>query len=361
MVLSTALITFFIFHPHEQTRYKIGVLLPQSGLLGQIGLDEKNAFELAFDHLQQSNTKKFDIVFEDSQSDIQATTAAAKKLIVMDHVDLLIASTTGAYRAAQPIARQAHLPQVAFCMSSEVARSSPSTVRFHIGIEEEAKAIIEFVKKGSSNQKVAILHPSDELWTTAVKDIYRPGLDSFLASPIIDEQYAMDKNLGENLQALINKLQQTRVQVVVLLGYGFEYGSLFAHFQKTDFAKQVTFIGGWGLLHAPVPEDELEGVYVAGPMYMCEKNSFGEAFDKAFLAKYGHQASLDSAFTYELATRIPEILEIIRKEGVSSFKEDLYKQDKREGVFGKYSFDQNGNMIVETVIGQYRSGAIVRD
>jgi len=342
----------------ENKKPKIGVILPQTGLLGEIGQYEKNAFDLAFEHLQQANRKDFDAVFEDGQSDKKAVAAAANKLTDIDRVDLLVTSTTGASLAAQPIAQRAQVPQLAFCMGSDVARNSPSTVRFYIGVEEEAKAIIEFVKKNYANKKVGMLHASEAQWTLALSEIYRPALDAILQTPLVVEQYDVK---DKDFRAQINRLQQSGLDLVIILGYGFEFGPLFSQLHETGFAKKTAFIGGWGFLYTPVPADQLEGVYVAGPMYIYEKNSLGIAFDKAFLDKFGHRANFDAAFAYELATRIPDTMDIISKKGQAALKNELVKQGEREGVFGKYHFAPDGNMIVETAVGRYRSGTIVKD
>jgi branched-chain amino acid transport system substrate-binding protein len=342
----------------ESTKPKIGVILPQTGLLGEIGQYEKNAFDLAFDHLQQLNRKSFDAVFEDGRSDKKAVAAAANKLTDIDHVELLVTSTTGASLAAQPVAQRAHLPQLAFCMGSEVARNSPATVRFYIGVEEEAQAIIDFVRKNYAKNRVGILHASEAQWTTALKNIYHPTLDAFLSSPLVVEQYDVK---DKDFRAQINRLQQANVDVVIILGYGFEFGPLFTQLHETGFAKKSAIIGGWGFLYTPVPADQLEGVYVAGPMYIYEKNSLGVSFDNAFFAKYGHHANFDAAFAYELAIRIPDVLDLISIKGQTALKAELAKQGEREGVFGKYRFAPDGNMIVETAVGRYRSGTIVKD
>jgi len=342
----------------EGTKPKIGVILPQTGLLGEIGQYEKNAFDLAFDHLQLANRKNFDAVFEDGQSDKKAVAAAANKLAEIDRVDLLVTSTTGASLAAQPIAHRAQLPQLAFCMGSEVARNSPSTVRFYIGVEEEAKAIIEFVEKHYANRKVGLLHASEAQWTMATKDIYRPALDSILQTPLIVEEYDVK---DKDFRAQITRLQQSGLDLIIILGYGFEFGPLFSQLHETGFVKETTIVGGWGFLYTPVPADQLEGVYVAGPMYIYEKNLLGVAFDKAFFDKFGRRANFDAAFAYELAIRIPDIMDIISRNGASSLKDELVKQGERAGVFGKYHFSPDGNMIVETAVGRYRSGIIVKD
>jgi len=336
----------------------VGVILPQTGLLGQIGQFEKEGFELAFDHLRAEGRLTFDAKFEDGRSDKKAVAAAANKLVDLDGARLLITSTTGASLAAQPIAQRADIAQLAFGMGSEIARGSPSTVRFYIGVEEEARAIIEFVGKRFKDKKVAILHGSEAQWTAAIKDIYRPQLDAVLKQSCFVEQYDVK---DKDFRAHITKMREAGAQVVIVLGYGFEYGPLMAQLHETGLAKQAAIVGGWGFIYTPVPTDQLEGVFVAGPMYVYDRNNAGQAFDKAYLAKYGHRPNFDAAFAYELAKRIPDVLDLVKSAGTQGLKKELVRQGSREGVFGKYHFADDGNMIVETAVGVYKGGTIVRE
>lgn len=358
IVTTIVVIVFTRAKRPESSRSAVGIILPQTGLLGQIGEYEKNAFELAFEQLRVEGRLDFDAKFEDGRSDKKEVAAAANKLVDIDNVGLLITSTTGASLAAQPVAQRANIPQLAFCMGSEVARTSLTTVRFYIGVEEEARAIIDFVGRRFKEQRVAILHASEAQWTAAVKDIYKPKLDPILKQPCIVEQYDVK---DKDFRAQITKLQQAGAEVVIILGYGFEYGPLFAQLHESGLAKRTSFVGGWGFLYTPVPADQLEGVFVAGPMYLYERNNIGNAFDKAYVKKYSRRPNFDAAFAYELAIRIPEVLQIFKTSGSQGLKKELVRIGEREGAFGKYHFTGDGNMIVETAVGVYRSGTIVKE
>jgi ABC-type branched-subunit amino acid transport system substrate-binding protein len=342
----------------QKQRDIVGVILPQTGLLGQIGQYEKNAFDLAFSHLQKENLLNFDVKFEDGRSDKKAVAAAANKLIDIDNVNLLVTSTTGASLAAQPIAERAKLAQLAFCMGSDVARNYSATVRFYIGVEEEAQAIIDFVKSHFSKKKVAILYASEAQWIAAIKDIYNPQLGTILQEPLFLEQYNVK---DKDFRSQVTHLKQAQVEVIIILGYGFEFGPLFLQLHESGLMKTASIIGGWGFLYTPVPSEQLEGVYVAGPMYVYQRNMLGKEFDVAYESKYGHKPNFDAAFAYELAKRIPDVIQIIKEYGSDGLKTQLVKQGVREGVFGNYHFSPDGNMVVETAVGVYRSGTIIKE
>lgn len=80
----------------------IGVIIPLSGAAGSTGADEKNAYLLAQDNINNNGGiaslggAKINLIFEDSAGDPATGANAATKLITQDHVVALI----GAYQSA---------------------------------------------------------------------------------------------------------------------------------------------------------------------------------------------------------------------------------------------------------------------
>lgn len=339
--------------PQQTT--KVGVILPLTGILSEMGQYEKQAMELA---IGQLSTNGIELVFEDGKGDNKVVAAAANKLVDVDGVKLLITSTTGASLTTRPIADGRNIPLLAFCMSSEVAAESKSTVRFYIGIEEESQAITNYLASLPKDTRVGVLHASVAVWTTAVSQIYRPFFrEHFTESALIEEYNVKDKDF----RAQLTKFKTSGVQVLVILGYGFEYEPIFTQMAELQLRNKVQIVGGWGFLYTPLTAQMVEGIHVAGPMYVFQRGPSGSGFEKAFANKYGRSPNFDAAFAYEVISQLPEIIQLMGTPSTPNLKAALVSKGTVNGVFGPYHFNQDGNMVVKTAVGVFRNGQIIGD
>jgi len=335
---------------------KVGVILPLTGILAEMGQYEKEAMLLGLEKLREAGHHKVELLFEDGKGDKKAVAAAANKLLDVDEVDILVTSTTGASLTAQPIAERHGAPQLAFCMSSEVASRSSNTVRFYIGIEEETAAIVEYLRQLPEDTRVGILHASVAVWATAVGDFFAPFLASHFKHSAVVEEYDLK---SKDFRAQLTSLKNAGVQVLVVLGYGFEYGPLFSQMSELGLREGLNIVGGWGFLYTPLGDDLLEGIRVAGPMYVFRRGQAGGEFERAFMKEYGHGPNFDAAFAYEVIVSLPRLFEIIEQVPKTGLKPQLEALGTVKGVMGDYHFSSAGNMIVQTATGVFRDGQIV--
>jgi len=357
LIALTLTLTLTRKHPAEPSAVaKVGVILPLTGILSQMGHYEQQAMELALSDARKPNIPPMHLVFEDGKGDNKAVAAAASKLLDVDHVQMIIASTTGAALTAQPIADRHQIPLLAFCMGSDVASQSPTTIRFYIGIEEESKAIIDYLRTLPRDTRVGILHASVAVWTTAVNGIYEPFFKDFFTRPALIEEYGLS---DKDFRAQLTKFKSANVSVIVLLGYGFEYPALFGQMDQLGIRNAAQIVGGWGFLYTSLAPAELDGIRVAGPTYVFNKATAGKAFEQRFLNTYRRAPNFDAAFAYEVIKEAPTILDILKQDGPVGLKRRLAELGTVQGVMGDYRFTSDGNMIVNTAVGVFKDGLIV--
>ena len=335
---------------------RVGIILPLTGLLGEMGNTEKQAIEMALSRTSSANVPRIRVLFEDGKGDNKTVVAAANKLISIDKVRMLITSTSGASMAAQPVAETFNIPLIAFCMDTEIARKSPITIRHYLGLDEESNAIVRYLLGLPSHSRIAILHGAVSAWRQAVNTIYLPQLKTHFRHPILVEEYDLKER---DFRPPLAKLKSAEVNVLVILGYGFEYGPLFSQMEEIGIRNSTEIVGGWGFLYTGLASSQLDGIKVAGPRYVFEKGPKGSAFAEEFQSRYGRPPNFDAAFAYELACNLPLIADVFLKHGPTRLKDELVARGKFEGVFGPYRFSPEGNMITETAVGVYRNGQLV--
>lgn len=334
---------------------RVGVILPETGILAPMGQVERQAMEMAADDVRATGFP-LRLVFEDGKGDNKAVAAAANKLIDIDGVPILITSTTGASFAAQPIAERGKAIHIAFCMSTDLAPKSPNTIRYYVGIEEEANAIIQHLQTLPRDTPVGVMHGSVAAWTEALRNVYQPFFEKHFTRPVLVEEYDVK---AKDFRAQLTTLKNAKIKVLVLLGYGFEYGPIFSQLSELGLREQVEVVGGWGFLYTSLPKESLEGIWVAGPTYVFDRGQTGSDFQSRFKARFGAQPNFDAAFAYEMVRRIPALWTLRQSKSVQGVKQGLVEWGLVDGAMGRYRFNPDGNMIAETAVGRIRDGVAV--
>ena len=340
----------------SQKIVKIGAILPLTGGLAEMGQTERQGMALSLRNINKKSDTKYQLLVEDGKGDAKTVVSAATKLLTLNRVQFLITSTSGASGAASPIAQSYGTPLLAFCMDAELAKQSPTAVRYYIGLEEETKAITKYLLSLPKSNRVAILHGSVSAWVDAASNMYKPALNAHFETPILVEEYNLK---SKDFRNQLTKIKTFNANVLVVLGYGFEYKPMFIQMQELGIRKHTNIIGGWGFLYCSLPPEFTEGIRVAGPLYVFDRGEQGRIFDKEFKKAYGKPANFDAAFAYELISKIPKMDTIIKQHGIEQLKPQLVKQGTIHGIIGPYSFDKDGNMKVETAVGIFHNGIIV--
>lgn len=335
--------------------FRVGVILPETGTLAEMGQVERRAMELA-ERTLKSKGERLVLIFEDGKGDNKVVAAAATKLLEIDRVSLLITSTTGASQTAQPIAEHNHVPQLVFAMASDIAPKSPTAVRFYIGIEEESRALVEAMKRLPRNTKLAVLHANVSVWPTVMESIYRPFFrEHFDQEPIV-EQYDFK---SKDFRPPLTKVKVGGATTLVLLGYGFEYPEIFRQMRELGMRDHLQILGGWGFLYTGLPAEELDGIRVAGSEYVFARPTTGQEFERLYRDAYGGAPNFDAAFAFEAIAFVPTIRAMLAKSSAQDLKRLLAEGGTYRGTFGEFSFTPEGNMVVKTGVGVYHGGVLV--
>lgn len=333
---------------------KVGVILPLTGKLAQMGEVEKNAMLLAEMNLNKDK-KRIDLIIVDGKGMPNEAVATARKLIDVDNVDLMLTSTTGASLAVEPITTERKMNLVSFCMDPDIAKKSDYVIRYYQGINEESNGVLSYFDKNPTANKVAILYGRIPVWEKAKEAIYNPYFNSKKIDVLYEESY----DIGEkDFKNLILKLKSSGAKQLILLGYGFEYGNIFKSLEDEGLLGKIQIIGGWGFLYTGLPKESLEGIVVSGPDYVFNTAQTSNDFFNSYKTKYGKVPNFDAAFAY---TTINGICAQVKKESLNKpFKVLFQDSGSIDDVVGQYSFNEFGEMITRFGLGIYRDGQIIK-
>jgi branched-chain amino acid transport system substrate-binding protein len=274
----------------------IGIILPLTGNLSFMGNPEKNGFELALEDYKTRIDRKHNvsIVFEDSRSTSPGAVAAAQKLVQIDKPIALIVANTGPNLAVAPLTKEKRLLHVAFCMEPDIQKKHDLLFRLYESATQEGVAILEYLKGHVKDVKgVGFLYIDQPNFVKTVEDIILPGMPTTMTA--FPEKYSTNE---QSFRPQLARLQAKRVEVLIILGYGNEYGLMFAQLKELGLLGKVQILGGWGFLYPQVDKNLLEGVRVAGPTVAFSDSAVSISFRQKYEKHFGLKPNFDAAYAY---------------------------------------------------------------
>ena len=159
----------------------------------------------------------------------------------------------------------------------------------------------------------------------------------------------------------IDRMNISDADSLLILGFGDELRSIFEEIARQKLIGKITIIGGIGLLSLNDTATTLpDGVIVAVPQYVIEKNEKARAFDENFQKTYNHTPNLNAAFAYNAAQILLEGLAYAHIKGRGNADTVSFHVTNRtyQGIMGEVHVDNMGALVVPMEMGNIRAGKI---
>ena len=350
-----AILMLFGCKPKQDNVMTIGIVLPLTGSMNQLGQQEKEGMQLAEKVINEaSQHPRIKLVFEDSKSNSKDGLFATTKL-ANQKVDLLMTCLTGVTEASIPIAERNKIDLAAFCADHNIASSSPFASRVYEGMEDEGAAIVKYINEYIDKEKrVGIIYNQVNCWEYVVSDMLVPAINSKNQILCLKECYPVGEKDFSNL---IGKIRKAKLDFLIVLSYGYEFPSLYPMLVENHVLDDVQVVGGWGYLYPTVDPSLLENTIVAAPKFLFEQNEEAQTLANLFSSEYSKQLNYDIAMAYNAIFLVDKYLSL--RKGERRFKELLIGEQVTSSVVGDFCFDSNGSLRMTNYLGRYQGGQLV--
>lgn len=329
---------------------KIGAILPLTGKLAFIGEPELNAIKIAIEKVNSISGSRieFKAFFEDSKGESLPGVTAARKLIDIDKVDLIIASTTKVNEAIKPICVDKKIPLFTVASSFGITTDNPLGFRVYISFRQEQTVIAEYLKS-KDFKKIGIVYVNDRTMNQA-KDV----LSKYLTEKEIRVTKLIDYELGvQDFNSILLPLNTTDVEAIVLEGYGLRYGQILKSLKELKIEKPV--LGNYMFL-TPVVQS-IDAQFVSEIPFASFKVSLDSPKVQAFLETYKKKFNkkpgifIDYLYIYDTIN----IIHGAYSEGISDGKSlsDYLRGRTFHGITGEIKILDSGDTDIEMEIKKY--------
>lgn len=338
----------------------IGAILPLTGDIAAYGENAKNGITLAVEEINEGggiDSKKFRVIFEDSQGLPGPGVSAMQKLVTQDKVQVVVGDvTSGVTMAIAPIANQKQVVVLSPGASSpKISEAGDYIFRNWQSDALEAKVMAEYAHKEEIN-KIAIMYINNE-FGKALEEASRKIFPSEGVRILISESFEQNE---KDFRTQLVKIKQHGPDAIYLLSYPQETPLVLQ--QTTELGMKTKFLGV-----AAFEDDSLikiagelaEGVLYTHAIPPSDEDPTVANFKKKYREKYGRGPGLISDTGYDAMRMIALAIRLGNGFTGSKIRDGLYKIKDFPGASGVMTFDENGDVFKPIGLKTVKNGEFV--
>ena len=343
-----------LFSLGKNNKVKIGYIGPLTGPVANIGISVKNSIDLA----NYQNNNIFEIIYEDGKWKPVDAVNAAKKLIEIDNIDIIISGAcSSSILAIAPLTEEnkiIHITPVAG--SPLVAKSGEYVYRVSTSSDVLAANTAKVVyEKGA--RKVGVIFELND-YPVGWKQVFKREFEKLGGKVIIEEGFTFGSN---DTKIQLIKLNAQDIDSIVMSTVSATSAIKLAKESK-ELGIEKRLIGAETFTLTQTirnAKSNLDGFFAADYSYPKKSKQFQQfVLDYNVYTRNELLEELFGAIAYDMYDLLLEGVNVCGKDSLC-IKSYFDNAGKRSGVAGEYYFDEDGSAIREVVLRKFENGKFI--
>ncbi len=344
---------------NQEESIKIGWMGPVTGQSAVLGMDSVTAAEMAVEKINSEGGvlgKQLELVVEDDKYDTAQAMSSYQKLVNVNNIDFILASTYSGVIALAPSAKR---DQVLLLDPLDCSEEIIGLNENVFCLATESKGIAQVISEEALKRKyktVGILFFNSDTFMPLMKRYSTEILEANEVQVFSDAHAVGTKDF----KTVLIKMMDENVEALFLLGYD-ETGIIMKQARALGFNGQFFTTG---TVTSPALLQTAQGTANGTILAFWEADKTQEptkSFTNAFMQKKGRPPALDLA-TYPSYDAVLAIAHAIQDAGttdVSIVADKLRSLRDLQGVTGTVSFLENGSAPIQEKAFQLMDGKVV--
>lgn len=334
----------------ETVSAKIGVISYLTGPGAAYGEAITNGFNLALEEVNAKGDVKIELVVEDSAGKQDQALTVAQKLMSSDDIVGLLGPTLST--EMNVVAPEADLNGIPIMGTSTTASGIPQIGEyvFRNSIPESLAipAALEKAVDKYGAKRVAILYGNDDLFTKSGFDTMKEVAEEMGLEIVTIETFQKGQS---DYNAQLTKIKDLKPDLILASALYNEGAVIMDQARKMGI--EVPFVGGNGFNSPEVIDiagKASEGLIVATPWFGEKPDQKVQDFVKKYEEKYGKKPDQFAAQAYDALYIMAEGLKNAGEADRDAFRDALAEIKDLDGILGKFSFDKDGDVLMEPTV-----------
>ena len=335
---------------------KIGVISILSGSGSAYGEAITNGFKLAQKEINEKGEVNIELVVEDSAGEQEQALSAAQKIMSDDEVVAILGPTLST--EMNVVGPEADLNGIPIMGTSTTAKGIPQIGEyvFRNSLPEEIAipAAIEKAVEKYDAKKVALIYGNDDVLTKSGFDTMEKTAKDMKLDIVTIETFQKGQS---DYNAQLTKIKELKPDLILSSALYNEGAVIMDQARKMGIT--VPFVGGNGFNSPKVIEiagDASEGLIVATPWFAEKEDPKVQEFVKNYEAEYGLAPDQFAAQAYDALYIMAEGLKNAGEADRDALRDAIAEIKDLEGILGKFSFDKDGDIVMEPSVVTIKDG-----
>lgn len=335
---------------------KIGVISILSGSGSAYGEAITNGFKLAQKEINEKGEVNIELVVEDSAGEQEQALSAAQKIMSDDEVVAILGPTLST--EMNVVGPEADLNGIPIMGTSTTAKGIPQIGEyvFRNSLPEEIAipAAIEKAVEKYDAKKVALIYGNDDVLTKSGFDTMEKTAKDMKLDIVTIETFQKGQS---DYNAQLTKIKELKPDLILSSALYNEGAVIMDQARKMGIT--VPFVGGNGFNSPKVIEiagDASEGLIVATPWFAEKEDPKVQEFVKNYEAEYGLAPDQFAAQAYDALYIMAEGLKNAGEADRDALRDAIAEIKDLEGILGKFSFDEDGDIVMEPSVVTIKDG-----
>lgn len=338
----------------------IGAILPLTGDVASYGVAIRQGIEIAIDKVNQGggvSGKSISVLCEDDRADPKEGVAAARKLISINGVEVIIGAVPSSVTLAiAPVAETAKIVLISPASSSpKITNAGDYVFRNYPSDELEGSLVAEFALKHNFSTAAILTINND--YGMGLNRVFNATYAGTGGRVVFNETFSEGTS---DFRSLLAKVKGNEPNCIFVVGYSKELGTLIKQAREMGITSQfLSTVNFYDIQSIITGGTAVEGVIFSSPVFdATSREANVQEFVTAFKKRFGKEPDVWSAHGYDALLLV---VDAMRSKGTSSeeVRRGLYGIKDFPGVSGKTTFDNNGDVIKEARFLTVKNGEFV--
>ena len=351
LVLITGVIFVSAVKNKPDDSIKIGAILSLTGGSSAFyGEHAKRGIDIAVAKINSSggiNGKSLSVVYQDSQGQQSDGISALNKLMAEGVKVIIGGDVSGITLAMAPVAEKNKVILIAPAGAAPAITNAGDYIfRTKVSAAVESKIVAQYLGQEQKIKKVAFLYQNSD-YGKGVFVPFKADLDVVGVKTVAEENYQLD---SLDFRTQLTKLKASPAEVIILAGFSKEVGEILK--EAREFGIEKKFFAQSGAVGPDVIK--FGGKSADGLVYLSElmpdvSNPATADFLKVYKQKYNEDLEFFSMLACDTLMVIGDGLKKC-SDNTDCLKSYLYSIKDYPGITGPISFDQNGDIVRNTLV-----------
>jgi branched-chain amino acid transport system substrate-binding protein len=325
----------------EAKTVKIGVLLPLTGSLANVGAGMKDSVMMAAEDINKNggiNNKTLEIVIEDTSCDPAKAVPALNKMITQDKISALVGGTcSGESLAIASILTQNKLVAISPSATNPDITKKGGDYLYRVVPSDsfQAKVAEKYAREKLGSKKAAVLYQNDD-WGVGLRDAFISEFKAGGGTIVGGEDNSFEKGTTD-VRTEIAKIKSENPDLIYVLCFPAECSVILTQLSEAGYAGNILSADG-----ADDPATLAKLGTVADGLKITVPSGPNDSFNAKFKARYGKDAGVYAAQSYDALTLLAEGFK--KGQDGASVRQYLEGVLSYVGQSGIITFDESGDI-----------------